>query len=83
MLAALADATERVELGPLVLCTPFRNPGLTAWMANTLDEISGGRFVLGLGAGWHAPEFEAFGFEFERQVSVFRGVAQRHRAAAA
>jgi alkanesulfonate monooxygenase SsuD/methylene tetrahydromethanopterin reductase-like flavin-dependent oxidoreductase (luciferase family) len=71
MLAALADATSRVELGPLVLCTPFRNPGLIAWTANTLDEISAGRFVLGVGAGWHAPEFEAFGFEFERRVTYF------------
>ena len=71
MLAALADATTRVELGPLVMCVPFRNPGMIAWMANTLDEISGGRFVLGLGAGWHQPEFDAFGFEFDHKVSVF------------
>jgi alkanesulfonate monooxygenase SsuD/methylene tetrahydromethanopterin reductase-like flavin-dependent oxidoreductase (luciferase family) len=71
MLAALADATERAELGPLVMCTPFRNPGLIAWMANTLDEISGGRFVMGLGAGWHQPEFDAFRFNFDRRVSVF------------
>jgi alkanesulfonate monooxygenase SsuD/methylene tetrahydromethanopterin reductase-like flavin-dependent oxidoreductase (luciferase family) len=70
MLGALADATKRVELGPLVLCAPFRNPGLIAWAANTLDEISGGRFVLGLGAGWHQPEFDAFGFEFDHKVSV-------------
>jgi alkanesulfonate monooxygenase SsuD/methylene tetrahydromethanopterin reductase-like flavin-dependent oxidoreductase (luciferase family) len=70
MLAALADATTRVELGPLVLCTPFRNPGMIAWAANTIDEISGGRFVLGLGAGWHQPEFDGFGFEFGRRVSV-------------
>ncbi|CAN5690835.1 LLM class flavin-dependent oxidoreductase [soil metagenome] len=71
MLAALADATSRVELGPLVLCAPFRNPALIAWLANTIDEISGGRFVLGLGSGWHEPEFDAFGFEFERRVSLF------------
>jgi len=70
VLAAMAEATERVELGPLVLCAPFRNPGLIAWMANTLDAISGGRFVLGLGAGWNEPEFGAFAFEFERRVSV-------------
>ena len=70
MLGALAEATSRVELGPLVLCTPFRNPGLIAWAANTLDEISAGRFVLGLGAGWHEPEFAAFGFEYARRVSV-------------
>jgi alkanesulfonate monooxygenase SsuD/methylene tetrahydromethanopterin reductase-like flavin-dependent oxidoreductase (luciferase family) len=71
ILGALAEATSRVELGPLVLCTPFRNPGVIAWAANTLDEISGGRFVLGLGAGWHQPEFTAFGFEFDHKVSVF------------
>jgi alkanesulfonate monooxygenase SsuD/methylene tetrahydromethanopterin reductase-like flavin-dependent oxidoreductase (luciferase family) len=71
VLAALADATRRVELGPLVLCGPFRNPGLLAWMANTLDEVSDGRLVLGLGAGWHEPEFRAFDFEFERRVSYF------------
>ncbi|HUP83496.1 MAG TPA: LLM class flavin-dependent oxidoreductase [Candidatus Limnocylindria bacterium] len=72
ILGALADATTRVELGPLVFCAPFRNPGLLAWSANTLDEISGGRFVLGLGAGWHQPEFEAFGFEFQKRVSYFQ-----------
>jgi alkanesulfonate monooxygenase SsuD/methylene tetrahydromethanopterin reductase-like flavin-dependent oxidoreductase (luciferase family) len=71
MLAALAEATKRVELGPLVLCTPFRNPGLLAWMANSLEEVSGGRLVLGMGAGWHEPEFRAFGFEFDRRVSLF------------
>jgi len=71
MLAALAEATTRVEFGPLVLCTPFRNPGLIAWEANALEEISGGRLVLGLGAGWHQPEFDAFGFEFDHKVSVF------------
>lgn len=69
ILAAIADATSRAELGPLVLCAPFRNPGMIAWLANTLDEISGGRFILGLGAGWHEPEFDAFGFEFQRRVS--------------
>jgi alkanesulfonate monooxygenase SsuD/methylene tetrahydromethanopterin reductase-like flavin-dependent oxidoreductase (luciferase family) len=70
-LAALADATTRVELGPLVMCVPFRNPGLIAWMCNTLDAISDGRFVVGLGSGWHEPEFEAFGFNFARRVSLF------------
>ena len=71
MLGALAEATTRVEFGPLVMCTPFRNPGLVAWMANTLEEISGGRFVMGLGAGWHQPEFDGFGFNFEHKVSLF------------
>jgi len=71
VLAALADATAKVELGPLVMCVPFRNPGLIAWMSNTIDEISGGRFVVGLGSGWHQPEFDGFGFNFARRVSVF------------
>jgi alkanesulfonate monooxygenase SsuD/methylene tetrahydromethanopterin reductase-like flavin-dependent oxidoreductase (luciferase family) len=71
VLAALADATNRVELGPLVMCVPFRNPGLIAWISNTIDEISGGRFVVGLGSGWHQPEFDGFGFNFARRVSVF------------
>ena len=71
VLGALADATRRVELGPLVLCTPLRNPGMIAWAANTLDEISGGRFVLGMGAGWNEPEFRGFGFEFDRKVDYF------------
>jgi alkanesulfonate monooxygenase SsuD/methylene tetrahydromethanopterin reductase-like flavin-dependent oxidoreductase (luciferase family) len=71
VLAALADATTRVELGPLVMCVPFRNPGTIAWISNTIDEISGGRFVVGLGSGWHQPEFDAFNFNFARRVSLF------------
>ena len=51
LLSALAKATQRVELGTLVLCTPFRNPALLAKMAHTLDEVSGGRLILGMGAG--------------------------------
>ena len=71
MLSALAEATERVELGTLVMCVPFRNPGLLAKMADALDEISGGRLVLGLGAGWHQPEFDAFGYPFDHLASRF------------
>lgn len=71
ILSALADATQRVELGPLVMCVPFRNPGLIAWMANTIDEVSGGRFVMGLGSGWSEDEFRAFDFQFDRRVSYF------------
>jgi alkanesulfonate monooxygenase SsuD/methylene tetrahydromethanopterin reductase-like flavin-dependent oxidoreductase (luciferase family) len=71
ILGALAEATTRVELGPLVLCGPFRNAGMMAWAANTLDEISGGWFVLGLGAGWSEDEFRAFDFEFDHKVSLF------------
>lgn len=68
LLSALAAVTQQVELGTLVLCNPFRNPALLAKMAHTLDEISNGRLILGLGAGWHQPEFDAFGFDFARRV---------------
>jgi alkanesulfonate monooxygenase SsuD/methylene tetrahydromethanopterin reductase-like flavin-dependent oxidoreductase (luciferase family) len=71
MLGALAAATERVELGPLVACTAFHPPGLIAKMAGTLAEISGGRFVLGLGAGWNETEFRAFGLPYDHRVSRF------------
>jgi len=56
-----------VELGTYVTCTAFRNAALLARMAETLDEISGGRFILGLGAGCDEPEFRAYGFPFERR----------------
>src|SRR5919199_2308531 len=69
LVSALAEATQRVELGTLVLCSPFRNPALVAKMACTLDEVSGGRFTLGLGAGWHRPEFDAFGVPFDHRGS--------------
>jgi alkanesulfonate monooxygenase SsuD/methylene tetrahydromethanopterin reductase-like flavin-dependent oxidoreductase (luciferase family) len=71
LLAAFAAVTRRVEIGPLVAALPFRNPALTAKMAAAIDEISGGRFVLGLGCGWHEPEFTAFGYEFPHRASQF------------
>lgn len=71
MLAALAEATTTVGIGALVVCTQFRNPTLLAKMAATLDEVSGGRFTLGLGAGWNRPEFDAFGFPWDHRVSRF------------
>ena len=71
ILAALSEATERVELGTLVLCTAFRNPALLAKMADAIDEISDGRLILGLGAGWHEPEFNAFGYPFDHLASRF------------
>jgi probable F420-dependent oxidoreductase len=71
LMAALAAATERVDIGPLVACAGFRAPGLVAKMAATVAEISGGRFVLALGAGWNEPEFRAFGFPFDHRVSRF------------
>ncbi|CAA9578707.1 MAG: hypothetical protein AVDCRST_MAG19-3764 [uncultured Thermomicrobiales bacterium] len=71
LLAALAAITERVELGPLVACTSFHNPAMLAKKADTIEEISGGRLILGLGAGWNEPEYRAFGFPFDRRVSRF------------
>jgi probable F420-dependent oxidoreductase len=71
LLSAVAAVTTRVELGPLVLCSSFRDPGVIAKMAVTLDEVSQGRLVLGLGAGWHDPEYEAFGFPTDHRVSRF------------
>lgn len=71
LMAALAEATDRVEIGSIVLCSPFRNPALLAKMADTLDEVSGGRLILGLGAGWHEPEFTAFGYPFDHLVDRF------------
>jgi alkanesulfonate monooxygenase SsuD/methylene tetrahydromethanopterin reductase-like flavin-dependent oxidoreductase (luciferase family) len=71
VLAALAAVTTRIKLGTLVLCLPFRDPARTAEMAATVDAISGGRLILGVGAGWHQPEFDAFGIPFERRVTRF------------
>lgn len=71
VLTAVAAVTTRVEIGPLVLALPFRNPALVAKMAAELDEVSGGRLVLGLGCGWHQPEFDAFGYPFAHRVGRF------------
>src|SRR3954452_1441335 len=71
LMAALAAVTERITIGPLVACVGFHPPGLIAKMAATLDEISGGRFVLGLGAGWNRREFDAFGIPYDKRVSRF------------
>jgi alkanesulfonate monooxygenase SsuD/methylene tetrahydromethanopterin reductase-like flavin-dependent oxidoreductase (luciferase family) len=76
MLGALAGVTDRVELGPLVACTAFHPPGVIAKMAATLAEVSGGRFVLGLGAGWNEPEFRAFGLPYDHRVSRFEEAFQ-------
>src|SRR5215217_81710 len=71
LLAALAAVTSRVEIGPLVSCTSFRNPALLAKIADTVEEISGGRLVLGLGAGWNKPDYDEFGFPYDHRVSRF------------
>jgi probable F420-dependent oxidoreductase len=71
LLSALAAVTSRVRLGPLVACAGFHAPGMLAKMAATVDEVSHGRFVLGLGAGWNRREFDAFGLPYDRRVSRF------------
>lgn len=70
-LAAVAAVTKRVEIGALVMCSPFRHPVLMAKMAAAADEVSGGRLILGLGAGWHAPEFAALGLSMDQRVGRF------------
>jgi len=71
LLAALGEATERVALGPLVAATSFHTPGMLAKKAATVDEISGGRLILGLGAGWNETEYRAFGFPYDHRVARF------------
>ena len=66
ILAALATTTARARLGVLVAANTFRNPGLTAKLATTLDHVSGGRAILGLGGGWFEREHAAYGIEFGR-----------------
>ena len=74
LLSALAATTTRVQLGPLVLATSFRPAAILAKMAATLDDVAGGRFILGLGCGWHEPEYDAFGFPFDHRVGRFEEV---------
>jgi alkanesulfonate monooxygenase SsuD/methylene tetrahydromethanopterin reductase-like flavin-dependent oxidoreductase (luciferase family) len=71
LMSAIAAATERVRIGPLVACAGFHPPAVLAKMASTIDEISGGRFVLGLGSGWNRREFDAFGIPYDKRVSRF------------
>ena len=76
MLAALAEATRRVEIGTLVLCNSFRNPAILAKMATAADEVSHGRLILGVGAGWNEPEYRAFGLPFDHRVDRFEEALQ-------
>ena len=71
LISALAAVTEKPEIGTLVLCNSFRNPTLLAKMADTVEEISSGRLILGIGAGWNKPEYDAFGYPFDHRTDRF------------
>lgn len=75
-LSALAAVTSQIELGALVICTGFRNPAVLAKMADTVEEISDGRLMLGLGAGYYEREFEAFGLPFDHRMGRFEEALQ-------
>lgn len=76
MMGAIAEATNRVQLGTIVMVTGFRNPGLLAKMAVAVDEVSGGRLILGIGCGGHLPDFEFFGMPSDHRVGRFEEACQ-------
>ncbi len=71
LLSAIAASTSRIRLGPLVAAMAFHAPAMLAKLAATVDEVSGGRLIVGLGAGWNETEFRAFGFPFDHRVDRF------------